>query len=194
MAFIPVPKTLLLLVLLSVISAGPARAQTPQVYRFGSWTLIAPAEVTPEALATGPHPISSRASGVEFLAYWQDGAQRALALRFDGSDGAKDLVALKSHHRSHRIKGCGLGGSARIAPLSKALPKDVEPVEFPDGGAVSLSGTDRGVRRAGELLVVDQGPLRVQLTEDSPLVRAGAWASAEFCRFELSPVDEDDGE
>ena len=194
MAFIPVPKTLLSLVLLSVISAGPTWAATPQVYRFGSWTLIAPAEVTPEALATGPHPISSRASGVEFLAYWQDGAQRALALRFDGSDGAKDLVALKSHHRSHRIKGCGLGGSARIAPLSKALPKDVEPVEFPDGGAVSLSGTDRGVRRAGELLVIDQGPLRVQLAEDSPLVRAGAWASAEFCRFELNPVDEDNGE
>lgn len=192
MPLIPVPKTLLLLVLLSVISAGTAWGQTPRVYRLGGWTLITPADITPEALSAGPYHMPAPAAGVEFLAYWQDGSERALAVRFHGSDAGQDQIRLKSYHRTHRIKGCGLGVGSRIASLKKMLPKDAEPMEFPDGSAVLFSGNDRSLRRQGELLVIDQSTLRVQLSEDSALIRAGESDSGDFCVFELTREPEDE--
>ena len=187
MPSIPVPKTLLFLVLLLGITAMPASAQDARsVYRFGEWTLIAPPGVDAEALAAGTLTLAVPAEGLELLAYWQDGSQRALALRFHPSDAAQDVAAMKSFNRSNRLKGCSLGSGMRIQRLKDALPKDAEPLVFPDDGALMLRGSERGLRRAGDVLVADLGKLRVQLAEDSPTVRVGEWNSADFCRFELN--------
>ncbi|MES2683290.1 MAG: hypothetical protein V4650_07180 [Pseudomonadota bacterium] len=186
---------MLSLVLLSVILSGPALAgDAPQVYRFGEWTLIAPATVNAEVLSASGPAIAVPTGGLELLAYWQDGSQRAVALRFDALDPKKDVVAMKSHRNIRRLKGCGFGTGARIKPYKAALPKDAEPVTFPDEGRLQLLGSDRSLRRAGDVLVADLGGARVQLAEDSPVVRVGEWDSADFCRFELSKNSELDEE
>lgn len=195
MPSIAVPKILLLALLLSVISSAPLRAADDvQVYQFGEWTLIAPANVTPDTLQGDPQAIPVPADGIEFLAYWQDGSKRALALRFDGKDSAKDVAVMKSARTARRLKGCGLGSIARVKPLNETRPKDAATTVFPDGAAVLLAGSERGLRRVGELLVADMGPARVQLNEDSPIVRLGEWDSADFCRFELKVWVEGDEE
>ncbi|MES2884369.1 MAG: hypothetical protein V4709_06170 [Pseudomonadota bacterium] len=186
MPSIAIPKTLLSLVLLSVILWQPLRAEEPlRVYRFGSWTLLTPAEISPETLASGREALPIGSQGLELLAYWQDGSQRALALRFDGSDAKQDAVVMKSFRRVNSLKGCKFGPDARLKPFKKMLPKDAEPVDFPDDGGLQLVGSERGLRRNGEVLVLDLGTARVQLSEDSPVVRVGEWNSADFCRFEL---------
>ncbi len=186
MPSIPVPKTLLSVLLLSVISSTALwAADSAQVYRFGGWTLIAPPTVTAEALASGSYALPVTEDGIEFLAYWQDGRERALALRFSGQDLKKDVAVLKSAGSIRRLSGCELGPSSRLKALKSALSKTSEPTVFPDDGSVTLAGSDRGLRRVGDMLVADLGSARVQISEDSPVVRLGEWGSADFCRFEL---------
>lgn len=195
MPSIAIPKTLLSLVLLLVIVWQPLHAEDPlRVYRFGSWTLLTPAEISPAALASGREALSIGSQGLELLAYWQDGSQRALALRFDGGDAKLDAVVMKSFRRVNRLNGCKFGPDAKLKPLRKTLPKEVEAIEFPDDGGLQLIGSERGLRRNGEVLVLDLGTARVQLSEDSPVVRVGEWNSADFCRFELRarPDEPDD--
>ena len=190
-----IPKTLLSLVLLSVITWQPLRAEDPlTVYRFGGWTLLAPAALSPAALESGSEALPISSQGLELLAYWQDGSQRALALRFDASDAKQDTVVMKSFRRVNRLNGCKFGADARLKPLKSLLPKEAEAVEFPDEGGLRLTGDERGLRRNGEVLVLDLGTARVQLSEDSPVVRVGEWNSADFCRFELrtSPGEPDE--
>ena len=102
-----VPKTLLSLLLLSVIAAGSVAqaSEAVQAYRFGGWTLIAPAGLDARALSDAHHTLAMPATGLELLAYWQDGRERALALRFSGRSAQDDAVVLKSASRSHRLKG-----------------------------------------------------------------------------------------
>lgn len=193
MTLIPVPKNLLLVLLLSLIpSSAVIAAETPQVYRFGGWTLIAPAEVSPEALRAGPYTQRLPLTGLEFLAYWQDGSQRAVAIRFSGEDPKQDAVVMKSYRRVNQLKACEFGPSARLKPLKKTRPAGVEAVVFPDEASLLLGDTERGLRREGDLLVADLGSARVQLQADSPTVRLGQWDSAEFCRYELIEASEDD--
>lgn len=195
MPSIAIPKTLLSLVLLSVIAWQPLRAEEPlRVYRFGGWTLLTPAELSPAALESGREALSIGSQGLELLAYWQDGTQRALALRFDAGDAKQDAVVMKSFRRVNRLNGCKFGPDATLKPLKKMLPKESEPMDFPDDGSLQLIGAERGLRRNGEMLVLDLGTARVQLSEDSPVVRVGEWNSADFCRFELRarPEEPDD--
>ena len=181
-----IPKTLLLLVLLSVIAWQPVRAEDQlRTYHFGGWTLLAPAELSPAALASGGEALPIGSQGLELLAYWQDGSQRALALRFHGSDAKQDAVVMKSFRRVNRLNGCKFGPEATLKPLKKMQPTEIEPSQFPDDGGLQLGGSERGLRRNGEVLVLDLGTARVQLSEDSPVVRVGEWNSADFCRFEL---------
>lgn len=189
MASIAVPKTLLCVLLLSVITTGLAGAAEPaRVYRFGGWTLLMPADADEPALASGRYSVNVPAEGLELLAYWQDGSQRAVALRFSGSDIKLDAVAMKSFHRSNRLKGCKFGAGARVKSYKDAVPENAPIQAFPDDGVLLLKGSDRSLRRAGEVLVADLGNARVQFAEDSPTVRLGEWNSADFCRFELKPA------
>lgn len=195
MTLIPVPKNFLFVLLLSLIPSSVVIAAEPaQVYSFGGWTLIAPAEISPEALRAGPHVLRLPSTGIELLAYWQDGSQRAVAIRFSGEAPERDAVVLKSYRRSNRLKACKFGQPSRFKVLKKARPANVEAVEFPEGANLLLDGTERGLRRDGDMLVADLGGARVQLQEDSPTVRVGQWDSAEFCRYELieSTKDDDD--
>lgn len=166
-------------------------AEPSQVYRFGGWTLITPAEVSPEALRAGPYALRLPLNGIELLAYWQDGSQRAVAIRFSGEAAEKDVVVMKSYRRFNRLKACEFGQPSRFKALKKARPAGVEALEFPDGASLLLGGSERGLRREGDVLVADLGGARVQLQEDSPTVRLGQWDSAEFCRYELVEADKD---
>lgn len=189
MPFMSTPKNLLSVLLLSVIAAEAAQAVQPaQAYRFGGWTLLAPAGL----FVDGTAPAAMAGQGVEVLAYWQDGQERAVALRFDGAVPPQDAVVLKSHRDSRRIKGCDFGAGARVTPLTVALSAVTEIRDLPDDTSVLLPGNDRSLRRVGDLLVADLRGVRVQLAEDSPIVRAGEWDSAEFCRFELKAEGEDE--
>lgn len=160
-------------------------AEPPLLYRFGGWLLLMPAEANPEALEPGPYVLRMPTDGIELMAYWQGGRTRAVALHFDAQDFKKDYVVLKSFLSSSRLKGCGIGPVARIKPLKNLIAKDAVALELPEHGALLLAGSDRGLRRVGELLVADLGSARVQLMADSPVVRVGEWDSAEFCRYEL---------
>ena len=186
MPLIPGLKTFLSVLLLSVIVGSPvAAADALRVYRFGGWTLLAPADVTPDVLSPAPYLAPMPLEGMEFLAYWQDGKERALALRFSGIEAKQDAIALQSFRSTSLLKGCTFGARGRIKPLKDVLPKDAEALAFPDGGALQLVGSERGLRRNGDILVADLGSARVQITADSPVVRVGEWNSADFCRFEL---------
>ncbi len=196
MRFSPVPKTLLLLVLLSVIAHTRAHAAELQLYRFGGWMLVAPAALSPQALESGAVTLPVPAGGIEFLAYWQDGRERALALRF-ASDGKLDAAVMSSFGRGRQLKGCKLGNSARLKPMKQVLPrerpKDADIPAFPDDATLVLAGSERRLTRAGDVLVADLGSARVQIADDSPIVRLGEWGSADFCRFELiRNTDEDE--
>mgnify|MGYP000346580183 CR=1 FL=1 len=69
MTLIPVLKNFLFVLLLSLIPSSVVTAAEPaQVYRFGGWTLIAPAEVSPEALRAGPYALRPPSTGIELLA------------------------------------------------------------------------------------------------------------------------------
>ncbi len=169
-------------------------AEGPQLYRFGNWTLVLPAELAPGTLQAGSYALRLPVTGMELLAYWQDGSQRAVALRFSGRDPAEDAVVMKSFRSSSQLKGCEFGSGSRIKPLKAVLPTDAEALPLPEETSVVLSGSERGLRRSGDVLVADLGTARLQLSEDSPTVRLGDWNSAEFCRFELlerSGEDED---
>jgi len=72
---------------------------------------------------------------------------------------------------------------------------------LPDTLEVNLPGGDRALRRVADVLVADLGTARIQIADDSPVVRLGLWNSADFCRFEVelrdrqsSGADEDDEE
>lgn len=189
MPSIAVSKTLLSVVLLPVMAAGLAKAEeTTQRYRFGNWVVVVPADAGPDALVNGPVPLT--ADGVELLVYWQDGSERAVSLHFDATDAGKDLVLLKSYRDVTRLKGCGLGARGRMPKLQKAA-KTLEMPEFPDDAALQIPRSERGLRRVGDVLVADLGTARVQLTDDSPVVRVGEWNSAEFCRYEMKVMTDE---
>lgn len=186
-------KTLLSVLLLSVIATPALHADEdappPQLYRFGGWLLVLPADVRPEVLVPGPYEVAVPAAGIELLAYWQDGSQRAVSLRYDALLPKKDLAVLKSFRSTSRIKGCDFGGPGKVKTLKSVLRKTglqaTDAIAFPEDGALLLAGTERGLHRVGDVLVADLGNARVQLTDDSPMVRVGEWGSAEFCRYEL---------
>jgi len=183
---ITVPKFLLSVLFLLVIPQGVLHAaDRPQVYRFGGWTLITPPEVDNPSLEAGPVTLVVPEKGIEFLAYWQDGSERALALRFHSTDPKQDVAAMKSYRSTRRLYGCELGPSARIKSLERSLPPEGLPTTLPEASVIELAGSDRGLRRVSDVLVADLGIARVQIAEDSPVVRLGEWGSADFCRFEL---------
>ena len=195
MPFMPAPKTflfriLLLLILPSAYAAGPS--EDVGVYQFGEWTLITPTKIEVDELVPGPHVLRLPVSGMEFLLYWHDGKERALAVRFDGENLKDDVTVLRSRYTTDRLKGCTPHFGGRIKSLKKARPAKVEAVEFPDDGAIVITGSERGFIRHGETLAFDLGTHRVQITQDSPIVRVGEWGSADFCRFELKDKDGDE--
>lgn len=186
-------KTLISVLLLSVIATPALHADEdappPQLYRFGDWLLVVPADVRPEVLVPGPYEMPVPAAGIELLAYWQDGSQRAVSLRYDALLPKQDLAVLKSFRSSSRIKGCDYGGPGKVKTLKSALRKTglqaTDAIAFPEDGALLLAGTERGLHRVGDVLVADLGNSRVQLTDDSPVVRVGDWGSGKPCRFEF---------
>lgn len=206
MLSMPVPKTWLFVLLLSVIPATAVFAAADDSgrhrYRFGGWTLILPPELAASTLEAGGAALRMPLQGLEILGYWEDGSQRAFALRFDGTEAKQDKVALKSLRSVRTLKGCDFGGGARIEALKKA-PEGTPPAPLlPDTLEVNLPGGDRALRRVADVLVADLGTARIQIADDSPVVRLGLWNSADFCRFEVelrdrqssSANDEDDEE
>jgi len=191
MPSIAVLKTLLSVLLLSVMVATPSFAEdNPTVYRFGDWTLIAPATVNLDLLTAEAPVLKLPVDGMEFLAYWQDGRQRALRWQFKDGETPEDLAVLKSFGRSNLLKGCAFGPPQRIPALKKVRPKGVDALEFPEAGALTIAGSERGLRRMADELVADLGHARIKIRADSPVVRLGEWDSADFCRFELVPATE----
>lgn len=185
-----VPKILLSAVLLSVIAIAPAHArEAVQIYRFGEWTVVAPTSVGPAALTSEAPALLLPLEGLDLVAFWQDGSQRAVGLHFDGRDPKKDTVVVRSLGGTNQVSGCKLGATARLKKMKELVPKDAVVDTFPDDGILQLAGSSRGLRRSGEALVADMGGARVQLLEDSPIVRKGLWDSADFCRIELNPVE-----
>lgn len=197
MLSMPVPKTWLCVLLLSVIPATAVLAAADDSgrhrYRFGGWTLILPPALTATTLEAGGAPLRMPLEGLEILGYWEDGSQRAIALRFDGTDAKKDKVALKSLRSVRALKGCDFGGGARIEALKK-VPEGTPPAPLlPDTMEVNLPGGDRALRRVADVLVADLGTARIQIADDSPVVRLGLWDSADFCRFEVELRDRKGG-
>lgn len=184
MPSMPASKSFLFRLFLAVMASAPVSAfaaDDPVAYRFGDWVLLSPVP-----LESGTQALKVPVDGLEFRFYWKDGSERAVALRFDGDRGEKDRSLLRSGREQIRFDGCkraGAGGS--IAKLSKkALPEAIP--ELPDDTALTMNSTERGLRRDGDTVVADLGKHRVQLTSDSPVVRAGEWQSADFCRYELN--------
>lgn len=205
MLSMPVVKTWLCVLLLSVIPTKLVLAADDEDgrlrYRFGGWTLILPPELPAASLEAGGPPLRMPLEGLEILAYWEDGSQRAIALRFDGSDTRQDKVVLKSLRSVRLLKGCEFGAGARIKTLKKMPEGQPPPPLLPDTLEVNLPGSDRALRRVADVLVADLGTARIQIAEDSPVVRLGQWDSADFCRFEVelkdrkkSRADDDDDE
>lgn len=195
MPFMPAPKTLLsrLLLLLILPSAAAAAPAVPAgLYRFGEWTVITPTVLDTDALVPGPYSLELPISGAEFLLYWQEGKERALAVRFESSTPKDDVTVLRSRYSMGRLKGCKPRDGGRIKSLKKARPAKVEAAEFPDDAVIVIAGSERGIARHGETLAFDLGSHRVQITQDSPIVRIGEWGSADFCRFELKDKERDD--
>ncbi len=205
MLSMPVLKTWLCVLLLLVIPTAPVLAADDpdgkHRYRFGGWTLLLPPELPASALEAGGPPLRMPQAGLEILGYWEDGSRRAIALRFDGEDAKKDRVALRSLRSVRTLKGCKFGGGGRIPALKKAPEGQPPAPTLPETLEVNLPGSDRALRRVNDVLVADLGTARIQLTEDSPVVRLGQWDSADFCRFELevkegrrSAADDEDEE
>lgn len=195
MPFMPAPKTLLsrlLLLLILPTATAAADAGPVGVYRFGEWTVISPVLLNTEALVPGPYSFELPTSGAEFLLYWQNGKERALAVRFESKPSKDDVTVLRSRYSMSRLKGCEPREGGRIKPLKKARPAEVEAIEFPDDAVVVIAGSERGIARQGETLAFDLGSHRVQITQDSPVVRVGEWGSADFCRFVLKDKDSSD--
>lgn len=193
MLSMPVVKTWLCVLLLSVIPASlvlAAQDEDGQLhYRFGGWTLMLPPALSAATLEVGSPPLRMPLEGLEILAYWEDGSQRAIALRFDGSDARQDRVALKSLRSVRLLKGCEFGAGARIKAMKKMPEGQPPPPLLPDTLEVNLPGSDRSLRRVADVLVADLGTARIQIAEDSPVVRLGQWDSADFCRFEVELKD-----
>ena len=166
-----------------VLSAMPTPAQAAgQAYRFGGWTLFAPV-----AIEGGAQALGAPEKPLEFLLYWQDGSERAVSLSF-GPDAAQDRSALKTGRAMLRFIGCKSRGGGRVAKAPRKPVASPLDTEFPDETSLLLPDGERGLCRSGELLIADLGGYRVQLAEDSPVVRAGEWDSADFCRFELQDI------
>lgn len=183
MPSMPVTKSFLFRLFLAVMACAPASAfaaEEPVAYRFGDWTLLSPLPIE-----AGTQALPVPADGLEFRFYWKDGSERAVALRFDADKGEKDRSLLRSGREQIRFDGCKrTGGGGSIARLAKKSLPEVIP-ELPDDTALTLNNTERGLRRDGDTVVADLGKHRVQLTSDSPVVRAGEWQTADFCRYEL---------
>lgn len=173
-------------------AAGAAPNPEASVYRFGQWTVVAPVHLAASEVSPGPYPLSPPQSGSEWLLYFGDGSQRALALRFSGN-AKSDTATLRTHDFAGRLKGCnsGFGFAASLPSLKAARPAAAEISDWPDDSRVVIAGSDRGLRRVGEDLIADLGPFRVKITDDSPVVRVGEWDSADFCRYELNAAKDD---
>lgn len=198
MPFIAVLKTFLSVVFLLGITLGPAQAQQiPSVFRFGDWVIFTPPGVTGDALRAGVALPQNTPPVAEFLAYWKDGSERALALRFHYEDPTKDVIQMRDNERTYQVKGCDLGRGRPFERLEKLIPIGPEgqmpPMNnFPAGGVVYLPGVERSVRREANLFIADFGALRLQLSEDSSVVRVGLWQTGDFCRYELGTPGADD--
>lgn len=198
MPFMPAPKNFLFRLLLSLILANAALAapeDESSTYRFGEWAFVMPRAITIEELTQGPYAWQPPLKGLEFLLYWGDGKERALALRFSGENAKDDMTLLRSRFSTDRLKGCQPRGTGRVRPQKKEKEGEiskVEPPEFPDDASIVFTGSERSLRRYGEILAFDLGTHRVQITRDSPVVRIGEWNSADFCRFELEPRQRDE--
>jgi hypothetical protein len=155
-------------------------------YRFGDWTLVSPAP-----LETGTQSIRLGTEGMEFQIYWKNGRERALSFHFAASEEEADRSLIRSGRSVTRFAGCKPRGGGRIASMPKLPPREELP-PLPDGSALLMGDTERGLRRQGELLIVDLKCHRTQIASDSPLVRAGEWDSADFCRYELRYESEDE--
>jgi len=190
MPFLPDRKTFLF-ALFPLVMPVAAAADAVVHYRFGEWTLRAPASLSPQRLAGSNILVNE---GIEITAHWQQGKDRAVALRFDSAETKKDAVVLKSFRNTRRVQGCKFTRGSHIEPLALGMADDIEKPEWPDGSALTLPGADRTVRRVGDMLVFDLGGMRVQLNADEPVVRVGEWGTADFCRFELRPDVETEDE
>jgi len=194
MPFMPAPKTFLFPLFLSLIQTGAQAADKTEaagVYRFGEWTLVAPAIAKP-SLTAGTHTLQLPSTGLELLFYWKEGDERALAVRFNGEDAKEDVSVLRSRFSTERLKGCRARLGGRIKSMDKVRPAEVEAVELPDDTRIIVDGSERGLVRYGETLAFDLGTHRVQITQDSSIVRVGEWDSAKFCRFELKEKEDRD--
>lgn len=201
MPSIAVLKTFLSVVFLAGITLGLARAaETPSVFRFGEWVIFTPPGVTAEVLSAGAALPRNTPPVAEFLAYWRDGKERALSIRFHYDDASKDVIQMRDNQRNYRVKGCKLGSGRPFERLEKLIsigPEGQMPTmtNFPSGGAVHLPGVERSLRREVDLLIADFGAMRLQLSEDSSVVRVGLWQTGDFCRFELgTPGASDDNQ
>ena len=171
--------------------AAPRARGEVSAFHFGEWTLVVPAAVTAETLATGSYPLPVASDDAEFLLYWQNGQQRALALRFNRSNAEKDVAVLRSLDTVQRLKGCTGSYGSSMKTLKQALPAGAATPELPDDTVIKLGDDGRGLRRVGDELIADLMPYRVKIALDSLLVRVGEPGSGDFCRWELSPNDEE---
>lgn len=190
MPVIAAVKTLLLVLLLLVIPASMGwAAPNQQNYRFGNWLLVLPAEFGLAAPQTGRTALMEPGEDLDLIAYWLDGRERALALHMNSADSNEDHADVKTHGDSYRIEKCDFGRSARIRPLKQARSAAADAAELPEDFQLQFPDGRRSVQRVGDLLVADLSTARIQIMQDSPVVRVGEWSSGDSCRFELQADD-----
>lgn len=165
--------------------AAKAPVRESSGFRFGDWTLVLPGLVTKAQLVEGTVELGAKGAPVEMLLYWQDGRERALALRFSETGPREDVAVLRSQAVVERLRGCTASYSASLPPLAAVLAADAARPELPDDTVIRIDGSERSLRRVGEELVADLSPYRVKVAPDTLLVRVGEPGSGEFCRWEL---------
>jgi len=178
----------LVLVALAGLPGCASTAPAPEVsgFRFGQWTMVLAGRGSAEQLSRAPLGPGSGGAPLELFLYWQDGRERALALRFDAEQAKADL---RSRDVVQHLRACSAEGQGRIPGLASLLPSGAGLAELPEGSVVNAGGPGHGLRRVGDELVADLSGFRAKLGTDSYLVFAGDPVSGRFCRWELKGSD-----
>lgn len=158
-------------------------------FRFGEWTLVVPGTHTVEDGAAVIVDLDAQQSH-ELRLYWQDGRDRALALRFNELERAKDRAVLRAYEDIQAIEACAHGAQEDFPAARSDLPLPDEIIELPDDSEFRITGSHRVLRRVGDELVADLSKFRVKVATDSPLVRAGDPSGGDFCRWEMEQPED----
>jgi hypothetical protein len=181
--------SLLAMSLLAPLAWSKPATPPTSAYRFGDWVLIVPGiHAVPEgaAVVVDLDPQQSH----ELRLYWQNGKDRALALRFNDFKPGLDRAVLKAYDDIQVMDACEHGAQDRLPNERTDLPLPPDISELPDDSEFRISGSHRVLRRVGDELVADLAKFRVKVATDSPLVRAGDPASGDFCRWEMEQLED----